>query len=71
MRITPKGEAPSVVPITEVAEAKVEAHANLPKVSREIDAIREPIEVSEAIEVAGGVEAPVRENSLIWATEES
>ena len=71
MGITPDGEAPSTTPITEAAGADVKAHASLSEVPREINVAREPIEASEAAEVADGVEAPVGENSPIWAIEES
>ena len=41
--IAPDGEAPSAAPITKVAGAEVEAHANLSEVPRETDAEREPV----------------------------
>ena len=63
--ITFEGEAPLVAPITEAVGVKVEAHANLSDVLGEIIAVREPIKVSEAAEVADRAEVPIEENSPI------
>ena len=63
--ISPDGEVPSAAPITNMIEAKVEAHASLSEVPGETKAARELVEASGAAEGADGAEAAIGENALV------